>query len=93
MGGGSDLAHHAAEIILQKEDLNNIPLALNIARKTWNILQQNLFWAFIYNLLFIPLAAGLGEVFNGPTLNPMMASAAMSLSSISVVLNSLRLKK
>jgi len=92
MGGGSDLAHQAAEIILQKEDLNNIPLALNIARKTWNILQQNLFWAFIYNLLFIPLAAGLGEVFNGPTLNPMMASAAMSLSSISVVLNSLRLK-
>ncbi|NBV13248.1 MAG: HAD family hydrolase [Sphingobacteriia bacterium] len=93
MGGGSDLAHQAAEIILQKEDLNNIPLALNIARKTWHILQQNLFWAFIYNLLFIPLAAGLGEVFHGSTLNPMMASAAMSLSSISVVLNSLRLKK
>jgi Cu+-exporting ATPase len=85
MGGGTDAAMHAAGITLMRGDPGLIPAALEISRKTWSKIRQNLFWAFIYNLVGIPLAAfGL--------LNPVLAGAAMALSSVSVVSNALLLK-
>jgi Cu+-exporting ATPase len=84
MGGGTDVAMHAAGITLMRGDPRLVPAALEISRRTWNKIQQNLFWAFVYNLVGIPLAAfGL--------LNPMLAGAAMALSSVSVVSNALLL--
>jgi Cu+-exporting ATPase len=86
MGGGTDVAMHAAGITLMRGDPRLVPAALEISRRTWSKIQQNLFWAFIYNLVGIPLAAaGL--------LNPMVAGAAMALSSVSVVSNALLLKR
>lgn len=73
-------------------DLNVIPKALNLSTKTVNAIRENLFWAFIYNVVSIPLAAGLLYSVNGFLLNPMIAGIAMALSSVSVVGNSLRLK-
>jgi Cu+-exporting ATPase len=85
MGGGTDVAMHAAGITLMRGDPRLVPAALDISRKTYAKIRQNLFWAFVYNLIGIPLAAaGL--------LNPVLAGAAMALSSVSVVSNALLLK-
>ena len=105
MGGGTDIAKEASGITLVRGDLTGVPLALRLARRTLLVIRQNLFWAFIYNTLGLPVAAGLLYVFlrpGGPvgplvgwegTLNPMLASLAMALSSVSVVTSSLRLKR
>ena len=92
MGKGSDIAMDVAKMTLITSDLNSIPKALNLSTKTVNSIRQNLFWAFIYNLIGIPIAAGILFPLNGFLLNPMIAGAAMALSSVSVVSNSLRLK-
>lgn len=92
MGKGSDIAMDVAKMTLITSDLNSIPKALKLSRKTVQAIRQNLFWAFIYNLIGIPLAAGVLYPINGFLLNPMIAGAAMALSSVSVVSNSLRLK-
>ncbi len=88
----SDLAKEAGDIILLKEDLNLVLKYLNLSKKTYRIIKQNLFWAFIYNGIGIPLAAGLLYPFLGVLLNPVIAGIAMSFSSVSVVLNALRLR-
>ncbi len=92
MGHGSDIAIDVARITLVSSDLLQIPKALKLSRLTVRTIRQNLFWAFIYNLIGIPLAAGVLYPVNGFLLNPMIAGAAMALSSVSVVSNSLRLK-
>ena len=92
MGRGSDIAIDVAKITLMSSDLAQVPKALLLSKKTVQTIRQNLFWAFIYNLIGIPIAAGLLYPFNGFLLNPMIAGAAMALSSVSVVSNSLRLK-
>lgn len=75
------------------EDIKGVLSAVKTGRRTFKIIKQNLFWAFAYNVICIPVAAGLLHVFDGPLLSPMIAAAAMSLSSITVVTNSLRLRK
>ncbi len=92
MGKGSDIAMDVAKMTLISNDLQKIPAAIRLSRKTVAAIRQNLFWAFIYNLIGIPVAAGLLYPINGFLLNPMIAGAAMALSSVSVVSNSLRLK-
>lgn len=92
MGKGSDIAMDVAKITLITSDLQLIPKALNLSTRTVKGIYQNLFWAFIYNLIGIPLAAGILYPVNGFLLDPMIAGAAMALSSVSVVLNSLRLR-
>lgn len=93
MGTGSDVAIESAGITLVKGDLNGIVKAVNLSKSTMHNIRQNLFFAFIYNLLGIPVAAGLLYPFTGLLLNPMIASAAMSLSSVSVIMNALRLRR
>jgi Cu2+-exporting ATPase len=92
MGKGSDIAMDVAKMTLITSDLNMIPKALKLSGKTVQTIKQNLFWAFIYNIIGIPLAAGLLYPFYGFLLDPMIAGAAMALSSVSVVSNSLRLR-
>lgn len=92
MGKGSDIAMDVAKMTLITSDLQSVPKALKLSSKTVNGIRQNLFWAFIYNLIGIPLAAGVLYPVNGFLLDPMIAGAAMALSSVSVVANSLRLK-
>lgn len=92
MGKGSDIAMDVAGLTLVSSDLLQVPKALKLSRLTVQTIRQNLFWAFIYNLIGIPLAAGILYPVNGFLLNPMIAGAAMALSSVSVVSNSLRLK-
>ncbi|HEY1011026.1 MAG TPA: HAD-IC family P-type ATPase, partial [Daejeonella sp.] len=92
MGKGSDIAMDVAKITLITSDLQSIPKALKLSKKTVQTIKQNLFWAFIYNVIGIPLAAGVLYSFNGFLLDPMIAGAAMALSSVSVVSNSLRLR-
>ncbi|RYZ24229.1 MAG: HAD family hydrolase, partial [Chitinophagaceae bacterium] len=92
MGKGSDIAMDVAKMTLISSDLERIPTALRLSRLTVRTIRQNLFWAFIYNLIGIPVAAGMLYPVNGFLLNPMIAGAAMALSSVSVVANSLRLK-
>jgi Cu2+-exporting ATPase len=92
MGKGSDIAMDVAKITLVSSDLLQVPKALRLSKLTVQTIRQNLFWAFIYNLIGIPLAAGILYPINGFLLNPMIAGAAMALSSVSVVSNSLRLK-
>lgn len=92
MGMGSDIAIDVAKMTLTTSDLNAIPKAFALSKQTVKTIKQNLFWAFIYNLIGIPIAAGVLYTFNGFLLNPMIAAAAMAFSSVSVVLNSLRLK-
>ncbi len=92
MGKGSDIAIDVAKMTLISSDLMTIPKALALSKQTVNAVKQNLFWAFIYNLIGIPIAAGVLYSFNGFLLNPMIAAAAMAFSSVSVVLNSLRVK-
>lgn len=91
---GSDVALESADVVLIHDDLESLVFALKLSNKTLANIKQNLFWAFAYNVIGIPFAAGLFHVlFNGPFLNPMIAGAAMAFSSISVVLNALRLKR
>lgn len=92
LGGGSDIAIETAQLTLASGDISKLPTALNLSRQTLRVIHQNLFWAFIYNLIGIPLAAGVMYPA-GWLLNPMFASAAMALSSVCVVTNSLRLNK
>lgn len=92
MGKGSDIAMDVAKMTLISSDLNSIPKALKLSGKTVAAIRQNLFWAFIYNLIGIPVAAGILYPINGFLLDPMIAGAAMAMSSVSVVANSLRLK-
>ncbi|SIN77839.1 heavy metal translocating P-type ATPase [Algoriphagus halophilus] len=92
MGHGSDIAMDVAKMTIISSDLEAIPKALKLSKMTVNGIRQNLFWAFIYNLIGIPIAAGLLYPFNGFLLDPMIAGGAMAFSSVSVVLNSLRLK-
>lgn len=93
LGTGTDVALEASDITLLNGDLNKIVAAIKLSRATVKTIKQNLFWAFIYNLVGIPVAAGLFYSFTGWLLSPMIASAAMSLSSVCVVTNSLRLRK
>lgn len=92
MGKGTDIAMDVAMVTLITSDLMLLPDAIRLSKRTVRLIHQNLFWAFIYNLIGIPLAAGVLFPVNGLLLNPMLASAAMAFSSVSVVLNSLRLK-
>ncbi|WP_165041405.1 heavy metal translocating P-type ATPase [Dysgonomonas sp. ZJ709] len=92
MGKGSDIAMDVAKMTIISSDLNKIPIAIKLSKQTVATIRQNLFWAFIYNIIGIPIAAGLLYPINGFLLNPMIAGAAMALSSVSVVTNSLRLK-
>ncbi|MCC0643425.1 copper-translocating P-type ATPase [Clostridioides sp. ZZV14-6150] len=92
IGSGTDVAIESADIVLMKSDLMDVPTAIKLSNETIKNIKQNLFWAFGYNTIGIPVAAGLLYIFGGPLLNPMIAAAAMSLSSVSVVSNALRLK-
>lgn len=92
IGSGTDVAIESADIVLMKSDLMDVPTAIKLSHETIKNIKQNLFWAFGYNTIGIPVAAGLLYIFGGPLLNPMIAAAAMSLSSVSVVSNALRLK-
>lgn len=93
MGSGTDIAIYTADVTLMKGGLTGVPKLINMSRVTLKTIKENLFWAFIYNIIGIPVAAGVLYLFGGPLLNPMIASLAMSLSSVSVVSNSLRLRK
>ena len=89
---GTDIAIDSSDVILTKNDLNSIIRLINISKKTIRNIKQNLFWAFFYNSLMIPIAVGILRPI-GITINPMIASFAMVFSSITVILNALRLKK
>lgn len=93
MGGGSDIAMDVAKMTIISSDLTKIPEALRLSRLTVRTIRQNLFWAFIYNIVGVPIAAGILYLINGFLLNPMIAGAAMAFSSVSVVSNSLLLKR
>ena len=92
IGSGTDVAIESADIVLMKSDLMAVATAVELSKATIKNIKENLFWAFAYNVLGIPVAMGILHVFGGPLLNPMIAGAAMSFSSVSVVLNALRLK-
>ena len=92
MGAGSDIAIEASDITLMRNDLRAVGSAIELARQTMKTMKQNLFWAFIYNVVGIPVAAGILYPLWGIMLSPILASAAMALSSVSVVTNSLRLR-
>jgi P-type E1-E2 ATPase len=91
MNSGTNIAVESADVVLLNNNLNQIAEMIQISKKTMRILRQNLFWAFIYNVLGIPIAAGILYPFWGILLDPMIAGAAMAFSSVSVVLNSLRI--
>lgn len=93
IGSGTDVAIESADIVLMRDDLSLVAQAIALSRRTLRIIQENLFWAFAYNTLGIPVAAGVLYLFGGPLMNPMLAAGAMSLSSVCVVLNSLRLRR
>ncbi|ACA46888.1 copper-translocating P-type ATPase [Clostridium botulinum] len=93
IGSGTDVAIESADIVLIKSDLMDVPTALKLSRATIKNIKENLFWAFGYNTLGIPVAMGVLYIFGGPLLNPMIAAAAMSFSSVSVLLNALRLRR
>jgi P-type Cu+ transporter len=93
LGTGTDIAIEASDITLVRGSLRGVVTAIRLSRRTMRVIKQNLFWAFVYNTLGIPVAAGLLYPFTGWLLSPVLASAAMALSSVSVVANSLRLRK
>lgn len=93
IGSGTDVAIESADIVLMKSNILDVVTALDLSKKTIKNIKENLFWAFGYNVLGIPVAMGLLKIFGGPLLDPMIAGAAMSFSSVSVVLNALRLKR
>jgi Cu2+-exporting ATPase len=93
MGDGTDIAMNAAMVTIVTSDLEKIPQLIKLSRRTFKIIKENLFWAFIYNILAVPIAAGALYPINGFMLNPMVAAACMAMSSVCVVLNSLRLRK
>jgi Cu+-exporting ATPase len=93
MGGGTAIAAHAADVVLMRSDLTTVPRAIALSRQTMRTMRQNLFWAFVYNVIGIPVAAGVLYPAFGILLTPVIASAAMAFSSVSVVANSLRLKR
>ena len=93
IGSGADVAMESADIVLMRSELTDVPKAIRLSRATIRIIRQNLFWAFGYNTACIPIAAGVLHIFGGPLLSPMFAAAAMSLSSVSVVTNALRLRR
>lgn len=92
IGSGTDIAIESADIVLMRSDLMDVPTAIELSKATIKNIKENLFWAFAYNTLGIPVAMGALYLFGGPLLNPMFAGAAMSFSSVSVLLNALRLK-
>ena len=92
IGSGTDIAIESADIVLIRSDILDVVNAIKLSRATIRNIKQNLFWAFAYNTLGIPFAAGIFYALGGPKLNPMLAALAMSLSSVSVLLNALRLK-
>ena len=93
ISSGTDVAIESADIVLMRNDLRNVPAALALSNATMRIIRENLFWAFIYNTVCIPLAAGVFYPLFGWSLNPVFASIAMAFSSVSVVSNALRLRK
>jgi P-type Cu+ transporter len=93
IGSGTDVAMESADIVLMRSDLMDVPTAIKLSKKVIRNIKQNLFWAFGYNVLGIPVAAGVLYAFGGPLLNPILAAAAMSLSSVSVLTNALRLRR
>lgn len=93
IGSGTDVAMESADIVLMRSQLTDVPTAIQLSKKTIRNIKQNLFWAFGYNIIGIPIAAGLLYISFGIRLNPMIAAAAMSLSSVSVLTNALRLKR
>jgi Cu+-exporting ATPase len=93
IGSGTDVAMESADIVLMRSDLMDVPTAIKLSKKVIRNIKQNLFWAFGYNVLGIPVAAGALYAFGGPLLNPILAAAAMSLSSVSVLTNALRLRR
>jgi Cu+-exporting ATPase len=93
IGSGTDVAMESADIVLMRSDLMDVPTAINLSKRTIRTIKQNLFWAFGYNTVGIPIAAGVLHLFGGPLLNPIFAAAAMSMSSVSVLTNALRLKR
>lgn len=93
IGSGTDVAMESADIVLMRSDLMDVPTAVELSKATIKNIKENLFWAFAYNTLGIPVAMGVLHLFGGPLLNPMIAGAAMSFSSVSVLINALRLKR
>ena len=93
IGSGTDVAMESADIVLMRSDLMDVPTAIQLSKSTIRNIRQNLFWAFAYNIAGIPVAAGILYALGGPRLNPILAAAAMSLSSVSVLTNALRLKR
>jgi len=93
IGSGTDVAIESADIVLMRSDLMDVPSAVELSKSTIRNIKQNLFWAFAYNVAGIPFAMGILYLFGGPLLNPIIAAAAMSFSSVSVLLNALRLKR
>jgi len=92
MGSGIDVAVESCDVVLMRNDLAGVPAALELSRAVIANIKQNLFWAFAFNVIGIPVAAGVLHIFGGPTLNPMIAGTAMALSSFTVVTNALRLR-
>ena len=92
IGSGTDVAMESADIVLMRSDLMDVPTAVELSKATIKNIKENLFWAFAYNTLGIPVAMGVLHLFGGPLLSPMIAATAMSFSSVSVLLNALRLK-
>jgi Cu+-exporting ATPase len=93
IGSGTDVAMESADIVLMRSDLMDVPAAIQLSKQTIRNIKQNLFWAFAYNTAGIPIAAGVLYLLGGPLLNPMIAAGAMAFSSISVLMNALRLKR
>jgi P-type Cu+ transporter len=93
LGTGTDVAIETADIVLPRDDLLGVVTAIRLSRRAMRAIRQNLFWAFFYNAILIPIAAGILYPVFGMLLNPLLAGAAMAFSSVSVVTNSLRLRR